>query len=427
MFVIDQTEMERCLNKPRIELEEENLIWSPLVSWESPVFEEDTDIYNVLFEPEDNEDNDPNKNGSNMGKVSILNAPGSALKKKRRRRWYKAYNNQKRRRKSQHFSKTIPNKSEGEPKSPSVVDEDDLSQFLSMEEQETDDDDDDDEGHTDESDDEDSTLYSFNGVKLENGHKDNDREINFESIKNVSKKLNFDNTSNENSCDTNSGTNNVSESTKGETCLSSETQKQLKIRIKPTPILPPSTIDENSIENGIYSLNSKRTRSSTRTCTIASMSSAAMSNSKRVRRSESKEHMNFIGNSDQMVTEIARGSPHSSNELGKSSPTLLTNGEHDRSTCDFENSLSAASSSPAASDCSSTYELENSSPNRSSSDENNENKLFIERDQSDSKQSKLIAEVEQSESLHCSTITNNHNNSKHTHRTLLTNGDLKIS
>lgn len=85
---IDQREMDQCLSKVRIPLEEENLIWSPLISSE-PIYYEPDEVYNLLIDPQPCPDEDDGLNEGLSG----------ACKKKRRRRWYKAYTQRRRKRK----------------------------------------------------------------------------------------------------------------------------------------------------------------------------------------------------------------------------------------------------------------------------------------------------------------------------------------
>lgn len=94
--------MDRVLNKERIELLEERLIWWPPVSLEPVYYEDDTgEVYNVLYEieREDPGADDPTRPPGPLDKINgILNAPGSVLKK-RRKRWKMAYNTVRRKRK----------------------------------------------------------------------------------------------------------------------------------------------------------------------------------------------------------------------------------------------------------------------------------------------------------------------------------------
>ena len=81
-----QEEIERCLQKPRISLNEDNLIWEPLISKEPQISAKNDEVYNVLFY---DEALDPS--GLNQSMKNSTPLPGK-LKKKRRRRWNKAYN-----------------------------------------------------------------------------------------------------------------------------------------------------------------------------------------------------------------------------------------------------------------------------------------------------------------------------------------------
>lgn len=83
--------MKRCLEKARIRLDPEKLHFTPLVSEQFPVYEDEREIYNILFEEDVEIGGDvPSVNGTPVSKMDeMLNAPGSALKKRKhgRKRW----------------------------------------------------------------------------------------------------------------------------------------------------------------------------------------------------------------------------------------------------------------------------------------------------------------------------------------------------
>lgn len=113
--------MDRCLNKPRIELVEENLIWTPLIPTHRVTYEPE-EIYNILQDAE------------TFTEAEVVEDANTSLviekKKKRRRRWNKAYDHNNRRRR-----RTKPNTSSVSVK---VEDEDELSQLMSHDEAEED-------------------------------------------------------------------------------------------------------------------------------------------------------------------------------------------------------------------------------------------------------------------------------------------------
>ncbi|KPM05895.1 histone acetyltransferase-like protein 1, partial [Sarcoptes scabiei] len=113
-------EIEKCLNKPRIKLVEENLIWAPLVSNDRQIYEDDG-VYNVLFYDDASVQNDLNF-------IRGIQMSSSKLKKKRRRRWNKAYN--------QSFKKKkLPSKNDEKTK---PISDDEDSQLVSTYENEDD-------------------------------------------------------------------------------------------------------------------------------------------------------------------------------------------------------------------------------------------------------------------------------------------------
>lgn len=137
--------MQRCLSKPHIVLSKDNLIWTPLISNELQIYEED-EVYNVLFY-DDHNDLDQAKGDQKM-------CPGK-LKRRKRRRWNKAYNNNSKRRRK-------PVKADN----PVKTAYDDDSQFVSAFENDDDDTEEDDEENENNSDD---NLTMTNNVKMSNG------------------------------------------------------------------------------------------------------------------------------------------------------------------------------------------------------------------------------------------------------------------
>lgn len=139
-----EEEIEKCLQKPRIVLKEENLIWTPLISHELQVYE-DEEVYNVLFY-------DDQLNQENASLIKSLQMPGK-LKKKRRRRWNKAYNQSAKKRK-----KSV--KPDGTEKS--IYDDED-SQMVSAYENEE-------EDATEDEDISEENYSINNGIEITNGN-----------------------------------------------------------------------------------------------------------------------------------------------------------------------------------------------------------------------------------------------------------------
>ena len=80
--------MKRSLQKARIELDPSNLHYAPLISEQFPVYEDEREIYNILFDDDVEISADLHNNGTPISKIDgMLNAPGSALKKRRRKRF----------------------------------------------------------------------------------------------------------------------------------------------------------------------------------------------------------------------------------------------------------------------------------------------------------------------------------------------------
>lgn len=280
--------MDRVLSKPRIDLNEANLIWMPHIYWGKIYYEDDTnEVYNVLYDRDHGQElikaaNNPN--GSKMN--GMLNAPGSVLKK-RRRRWYKAYNTQRRRRKSKLPKPKEDSSGKGEPNADDdevqlIKDgDDDLSQFVSQEEDGeeslgSEDSDDPDDADEDQYEDEYESEITCrpNGLIVKDEPVDSDYEFDSQLVKRAQKRLDFS-SSNENSCDSTSLRNHLHRQPRTPTAevipqgplnqASGQEPSKLRIRIKPVPV--PIPLGENS------ALSSKRRRPSSRNCTSSTVPS----------------------------------------------------------------------------------------------------------------------------------------------------------
>lgn len=181
------------ITKPRIDLDEDNLVWAPLVSREIPIYESDNDVYNILFD----NDNISNENGNLKNGSKTPNGMDDKLKKKRRRRWYKAYNNSRRRRRPAKSNNTVVSTKsrDSSEEEDEEEEEDEISHNISH-----DDCDEDTEEENDENNDESDITFTLNGtIDHESESQSPDFESNScdnfideESVNAVRKRLKFD-------------------------------------------------------------------------------------------------------------------------------------------------------------------------------------------------------------------------------------------